>query len=82
MANAWGSFTERQVFSLNSREQQIGSPLHVAAVDSLAVVEVVMSVELKCRIQVMRICCIIFLLLIYEQCGDKHMVFSLILLTV
>lgn len=70
------------MFSLNSREQQIGSPLHVAAVDSLAVVEVVMSVELKCRIQVMRICCIIFLLLIYEQCGDKHMVFSLILLTV
>lgn len=70
------------MFSLNSREQQIGSPLHVAVVDSLAVVEVVMSVKLKCRIQVMRICCIIFLLLIYEQCEDKHMVFSLVLLTV
>lgn len=70
------------MFSLNSREQQIGSPLHVAVVDSLAVVEVVMSVELKCHIQVMRICCIIFLLLIYEQCEDKHMVFSLVLLTV
>lgn len=70
------------MFSLNSREQQIGSPLHVAVVDSLVVVEVVMSVELKCFVQVTRICCIIFLLLIYEQCGDKHMVFSLVLLTV
>ena len=70
------------MFSLNSREQQIGSPLHVAVVDSLAVVEVVMSVELKCLVQVTRICCIVFLLLIYEQCGDKHMVFSLVLLTV
>ena len=70
------------MFPLNSREQQIGSPLHVAVVDSLAEVEVVMSVELKCRVQVTRICCIIFLLLIYEQCGDKHMVFSSVLLTV